>query len=722
MELRGGAIVGNSQEVIQRIYGAGGSVEDNLAGTFTYHPQHGHIHFDGFAEYRLREVLPNGDVGAILSTGEKISFCLLDVERYNTSGPASPFYLTCGQVQGISPGWADVYDRGLDGQSIDITNIPNGNYFIEVVVDPDNHLIEANESNNVERIQIALQRGGSTTADAFEPNDSFAAASILAPPEDHTYPDLSIHAAGNNDYYRVTASATGTLTVRLAFQHSQGDIDLEVFNASQTRLGISESVLNAEQLSVSATAGQFFYVRVFGYNGAINPNYTLTIDQPAGGGTPSGDIFENNDTFATARSLPASDQTYSSLSIDAANDADYYSLVPTVSGTLTVSLAFLNSQGDIDLEVYNAAQTRLSISESTGNAELLSVLITAGQTYFIRVFGYNGVTNPNYSMSIGVGVSPSSAEYYLSTTANGSLSSTNGSPTLAFTDTDILKLTVLANGQYGYQLHFDGSDVGLTTTNEDIDAFEFLYDGSILISTVGAFSVPAPSGPALVGNGEDLLRFVPSSIGATTAGQWSIYFDGSDVGLSGAAENIDAVQSLANGRLLISTTGNVAVTGASGTDEDLLSFIPTTLGATTAGTWSLYFDGSDVGLANNDNEDIRALYLRETSGNPTLFFTTVGGFSVTGASGTNEDIFAFNPTSLGATTAGTFGPGLAFDGSLYGLSSFAVDGIHLGALPTAGQAAVLSSETATSAELSLATTTTAYRPRPSGNLAAGPQT
>jgi hypothetical protein len=321
-------------------------------------------------------------------------------------------------------------------------------------------------------------------------------------------------------------------------------------------------------------------------------------------------------------------------------------------------------------------------------------------------------------MSIGVGVPSASVDYYLSTTANGSLSSTNGSPTLAFTDADILKLTVLANGQYGYQLHFDGSDVGLTTSDEDIDAFEFLADGSILISTVGAFSVPAPSGPALVGNGEDLLRFVPSSIGATTAGQWSIYFDGSDVGLSGTAENIDALQMLSNGRLLISTTGNVSVTGASGTDEDLLAFIPATLGATTAGTWSLYFDGSDVGLANNDNEDIRALYLRETGGNPTLFFTTVGGFSVSGASGTNEDIFAFNPTSLGSTTAGTFGPGLAFDGSLSGLSSFALDGIHSGALPTAGQAAVLSSATFTSAELPLATTATAYRPRSSGNLGA----
>jgi hypothetical protein len=406
MELRGGPIVGTTQQVYQRVYEPDGSFTDVLAGTFIFHPEHEHIHFEGFAEYRLRAIGPNNEVGEILATGDKVSFCLLDVERYDNSGPATPQFLTCGQVQGISVGWADVYDRGLPGQSIEITNIPDGNYWLEVVVDPDNHLIEANEINNVDRIQISLQRGATGTTDAFEPNNSFAAASILAPPEDHTYSSLSIHASLNDDYYRVTASATGTLTVSLAFQHAQGDIDLEIYNAAQTRLGISESVLNAEQLSISAVAGQFYYVRVFGFEGAINPNYTMTINQPDGTGGEPGDLLENNDTFATARSLAPADQTYSSLSIDAPNDDDYYSIVPITSGTLTVSLAFLHNQGDIDLEVYNSAQTRLALSDSTVNAESISIQVVAGQTYFIRAFGFEGAVNPNYSMTIDHPVIP----------------------------------------------------------------------------------------------------------------------------------------------------------------------------------------------------------------------------------------------------------------------------------------------------------------------------
>ena len=196
--------------------------------------------------------------------------------------------------------------------------------------------------------------------------------------------------------------------------------------------------------------------------------------------------------------------------------------------------------------------------------------------------------------------------------------------------------------------------------------------------------MPASGGGTLSGVGQDVLRFVPSKLGATTAGAWSMYFDGSDVGLTTADENIDAVGVLADGRVLISTTGPFSVTGVSaGQDEDLAAFAPTSLGSNTAGAWSLYFDGSDVGLATNDNEDIDALDILESAGNPRLFFSTVGNFAVAGASGANEDVLAFNQTTVGSNTAGTFGPGLAFDGSVYGLGAFNLDGIDFSSTSSA---------------------------------------
>lgn len=356
MELRGGATNGNTQDVWQRVYEPGGTYTDVLAGTFIYHAEHGHIHFENFAQYRLRTIDANAPdtVGEILRTGGKVSFCLLDVERYNTSlagAPTTPFFRTCGQVQGISVGWADVYDRGLPGQSIDIADVPNGTYWLEVEVDPDNKLIEANETNNITRIQITLNRsgGGSTgiPQDAFEPNNSFATASILAPPEDHVYNNLSIHAANNADWYRVSATSDGTLAFRLAFQNSQGDIDLELYDTAQRRLSRSISTGNSEQVSVQALAGQQYYVRVYGYNGATNRDYTLTVDQPEDQGHGGGGGGDTNQapTLTTISTLTGGTEdtaftiSYATLAgaadeVDPEGDPVRFRISEVTSGTL----------------------------------------------------------------------------------------------------------------------------------------------------------------------------------------------------------------------------------------------------------------------------------------------------------------------------------------------------------------------------------------------------
>jgi hypothetical protein len=153
-----------------------------------------------------------------------------------------------------------------------------------------------------------------------------------------------------------------------------------------------------------------------------------------------------------------------------------------------------------------------------------------------------------------------------------------------------------------------------------------------------------------------------------------MYFDGEDVGLSASSEDIDAIDRLPNGILLISTSGNVSVTGASGKDEDLLAFTPTSLGSTTSGTWSLYFQGSDVGLATDSGEDIDGLSL---TNNGVIYLSTRGAFAVTGVSGTSSDIFSCTPGALGATTTCTFNSSLYFTGSSWGLGSNNVDGIEL---------------------------------------------
>jgi len=151
-----------SQDVMQRIFRSDGTYFDRPAGRFVFHPEHDHIHLEDWAQYRLREVRWDGSPGEVVAQGGKTSFCLRDSRVYDASLPNFRFpgrYNECaGIVQGVSVGYEDVYSKNLPDQWIDITGLPDGEYWLESEVDPENRILEADETNNVERLRITIGR------------------------------------------------------------------------------------------------------------------------------------------------------------------------------------------------------------------------------------------------------------------------------------------------------------------------------------------------------------------------------------------------------------------------------------------------------------------------------------------------------------------------------------------------------------------------------------
>jgi 6-phosphogluconolactonase (cycloisomerase 2 family) len=215
---------------------------------------------------------------------------------------------------------------------------------------------------------------------------------------------------------------------------------------------------------------------------------------------------------------------------------------------------------------------------------------------------------------------------------------------------------------------FDGSDVGLASLR--IDALDRLDEDSLLLSFDQPGSVPGIAGTV---DDSDVLRFDATSLGPTTSGAFGLYLDGSDVGLTTTAHDVDALEVLSDGLILLSTTGTASLPGATARDEDLLAFTPTSLGDVTLGSFALRFDGSDVGLGDAA-EDTDAVAV-EASG--VVHLSTLDAFAVPGVSGSDEDVFAFSPTSFDPpTTAGSYASSLVFDGSAFGLTAndlFGVD-------------------------------------------------
>src|SRR6185437_5016462 len=99
----------------------------------------------------LRKFNTDGTVGPIVSTAEKVSFCVMDENRRLGEIPGSPdvwYYpqpqlatgCSADGVMGLSPGWSDEYGTDRDGQYLDISPLAKGDYCLSFTSDPVNHI------------------------------------------------------------------------------------------------------------------------------------------------------------------------------------------------------------------------------------------------------------------------------------------------------------------------------------------------------------------------------------------------------------------------------------------------------------------------------------------------------------------------------------------------------------------------------------------------------
>jgi Lysyl oxidase len=137
------------------------------AGTmgFDSKPGHNHWHFEQFARYQLLDSARN-----LAVRSHKVGFCIAPSDPVNLLAPHAVWQppsigfsdFTCGSptalwVQEMMPvGWGDTYFQDVAGQAFDITSVPNGTYYIEVIANPQHVLYESNTHNDVSLRKVIL--------------------------------------------------------------------------------------------------------------------------------------------------------------------------------------------------------------------------------------------------------------------------------------------------------------------------------------------------------------------------------------------------------------------------------------------------------------------------------------------------------------------------------------------------------------------------------------
>lgn len=114
----------------------------------------------------------------------------------------------------------------------------------------------------------------------IEPNNSRAEVYDLGRLDGETK-NLSQHSAGSggDDWFAFTLAESGGPNDKfeLHYTHSEGDVELELYNASGTCVASSRASTGYENISLNGSDAGTYYVRVYG---GKNTAYELTIDAP----------------------------------------------------------------------------------------------------------------------------------------------------------------------------------------------------------------------------------------------------------------------------------------------------------------------------------------------------------------------------------------------------------------------------------------------------------
>ncbi|MEA2254697.1 MAG: hypothetical protein QOG35_742 [Solirubrobacteraceae bacterium] len=125
--------------------------------------------FQNAARFELWTMDATGKRETLVRVGPKLNYCFRDLERarFDSEVEHQPTFGACNQraakrevTLGTSVGWADVYPASYPGNWIDVTGL-SGCFAVVQRVDPERHVIESDETNNVsERIVRLPYRPG----------------------------------------------------------------------------------------------------------------------------------------------------------------------------------------------------------------------------------------------------------------------------------------------------------------------------------------------------------------------------------------------------------------------------------------------------------------------------------------------------------------------------------------------------------------------------------
>ncbi len=223
--------------------------------------------------------------------------------------------------------------------------------------------------------------------DDFEENDDSTQAILLTP---GNYYNLVLNST-DLDFFKVFAEMGNVLDVTILFKHSQGDLDLFLYDPSNLLIGQSETSSDNENIVIEAESSGYFTIKIDSYNEKEYQLYNIIIK----GGID--DAFEQNDYWSEAVAI----STGILIENLVGTDPDFYSFTAEEGVLINISLQFRYVEGDLDLYLCSGKEPMIMASSftATDNEKLLFSANYSG-IYILLVYNYE--SNNNYALKISL--------------------------------------------------------------------------------------------------------------------------------------------------------------------------------------------------------------------------------------------------------------------------------------------------------------------------------
>ena len=296
-------------------------------------------------------------------------------------------------------------------EEVSLVGLEAGEYFLKVY-EYSNHTVDDYDM----AFSVADASSAADLNDQYEPNNTFLDATDLGNASgEGAISNLSI-TSGDEDWFKAYFVNSGTADqyVGVLFDHQDGDIDIELYDAQYNILRSSVSSTDNERISLADIDGDaYYYLRVYQFGAPSYQEYSLDYAFPidVAGITVASDTFDadqGNDSYENATVINL-ETVVTGLTLHSDADQDWFTfdLRNTASNDSSISIEYDESFGEVELALYaidvgDDIPVVIDVSSSGTGREVIDFGGYVSGTYYLKVSSTDSSVIPLYQLGTNV--------------------------------------------------------------------------------------------------------------------------------------------------------------------------------------------------------------------------------------------------------------------------------------------------------------------------------